>query len=138
MSERKRAGHETHTEHEEQTEPHMCMRELAIVERYERYLDYVYPIFIGIRRAHYIMRDKCISDALEQVRLFDEAGKSQTLTKLYAADAGVQTQRFNLRFLADPRRKLISRHQLEVAAIHLAETGKMLGAWIRSARATKR
>jgi hypothetical protein len=114
------------------------MREMAIVERYERYLEYVYPIFLGIRRAHYILRDKCLSEALAQVHLFDDAGKSQTLAKLYAADAGLQTQRFNLRFLSGERRRLISRHQHEVAAIHLAEAGRMLGAWIRNVRAAKR
>jgi len=144
MSERQRTDHETQND-ELENQPaaslpkeHLCMRELAIVERYERYLDYVYPIFLGIKRAHYILRDKCLAEALEQVRLFDEAGKSQTLTKLYAADAGLQTQRFNLRFLSGKSRRLISRHQHEVAAIHLAEAGKMLGAWIRNARAAKR
>jgi hypothetical protein len=40
-----------------------------------------------------------------------------------------------VRFLADGKRKLISRHQSEVSSIHLAETGKMLGAWIKSKNA---
>jgi len=117
---------------------HLCMEQLAIVERYERFVDYAYPIMLGIRRAHYIARDRAMAAMLDQVGLFNEAGKAGTLTKLYAADAGLASLRFYLRFFAAPGRKLISLHQHQTAAIHLAETGRMLGAWIRRAQAAKR
>lgn len=68
----------------------------------------------------------------EQVSMFSQAGKSGQVSKLYMADAGLSDLRYMVRFLADAKRKLISRHQAEVASIHLAETGKMLGAWIKS------
>jgi hypothetical protein len=108
------------------------MRQLAIVERYETFLHYTYPIFMGIPRAHYIVRDRAISAALDQPRLFIEAGKSSQVSKLYIADAGLAHLRSILRFCAHPCRKLISRHQHETASVHLAETGRMLGAWIRT------
>jgi len=121
-----REAHETSTD------------QLAIVERYERFADYIYPIWMGLPRAHYVLRDRAIGALLDQVGLFNVAGKSGVLTKLYAADAGLATLRFYLRFCADNRRKLISTHQHQVAAVHLAETGRMLGAWIRRAQAAKR
>lgn len=68
----------------------------------------------------------------EQVSLFIQAGKSGQVSKLYLADAGLANLRFMLRFMADAKRKLISLHQFEVGSIHLAETGRMLGAWIKN------
>ena len=108
------------------------MRQLAIVERYDGFLNYAYPVLLGIPRAHYIMRDKAIYAALDQPRLFIEAGKTNQIGKLYTADAGLAYLRNILRFLADPTRKLISRHQHETATVHLADTGRMLGAWIKN------
>ena len=114
------------------------MEQLAIVERYERFIDYIYPILLGIRRSHYIVRDRAIASVIEQVALFNDAGKSGQISKLYAADAGLASLRFYLRFLAAPSRKLISNHQHQVASVLLAEAGKMLGVWIRHTRTTKR
>ena len=114
------------------------MQQLAVVERYERFVEYVYPILLGVRRAHHVARDLALAAVLEQAGLFIDAGKSGTLSRLYAADAGLARLRFYLRFLAGPKRKLVSLHQHQTAAIHLAETGAMLGAWIRRARAAKR
>ena len=107
-------------------------RQLAIVERFEGFVNYIYPIAFNIRRQHYIVRDRLISAMFEQVSLFSQAGKSGQVSRLYQADAGLSDLRFLLRFLADDKRRLISRHQHEVGSIHLAETGKMLGAWIRT------
>jgi len=111
-------------------------RQLAIIERFEGLINYVYPIALNIRRTHHAVRDRLIGAMFEQVSLFQQAGKSSQISKLYLADAGLAYLRYLLRFLADEHRRLISRHQHEVAAIHLAETGRMLGAWIKS-RAVK-
>lgn len=107
-------------------------RRLAIIERFEGFVNYTYPIAINIRRTHHVARDRLILAMFEQVSLFQQAGKSSQVSKLYLADAGLAHLRYLLRFLADEHRRLISRHQHEVAAIHLAETGRMLGAWIKS------
>lgn len=107
-------------------------RQLAIVERFEGFINYAYPIALNIRRTHYIIRDRLIAAMFEQVNMFSQAGKSGQVSKLYMADAGLSDLRFMLRFLADPKRRLISQHQLEVASVQLAETGKMLGAWIKT------
>ena len=107
-------------------------RQLAIVERFEGFVNYTYPIAINIRKTHHVARDRLIDAMFEQVSLFTQAGKSGQVSKLYLADAGLADLRFMLRFLAHDKRRLISRHQHEVASVHLAETGKMLGAWIRA------
>lgn len=107
-------------------------KQLAITERFEGFINYMYPIALNIRRTHSIARDRLITAMFEQVSMFSQAGKSGQVSKLYMADAGIADLRFMVRFLADAKRKLISRHQAEVASIHLAETGKMLGAWIKT------
>jgi hypothetical protein len=106
--------------------------QLAIVEKYEDFLNYVYPIALNIPRAHAVLRDLFMTAAIDQVRLFAEAGKSAQVSRLYAADAGLALLRFHLRFMAKKPRKLISLEQHKVASIHLAETGRMLGAWIKT------
>ena len=107
-------------------------KEMAIVERFGVFVDYTYPIAINIRRTHFVVRDMLISSMFEQASLFAQAGKSGQVSRLYAADAGLAHLRFQLRFLADEKRKLLSRHQHEVASVHLAEVGRMLGAWIKA------
>ena len=66
-----------------------------------------------------------------QVELFIGAGKSRQPSRLYSADANLALLRFWLRFMSSPKRKLLTQQQHRVAAIHLAEVGRMLGAWIK-------
>jgi hypothetical protein len=107
-------------------------KQMAIIERFGVFVDYIYPIAINIRRTHGVVRDMLITSMFEQANLFSQAGKTSQVSRLYAADAGMAHLRFQLRFLSDDKRRLISRHQCEVASVHLAEVGKMLGSWIRS------
>ena len=46
------------------------MQQLAVVERYERFVEYVYPILLGVRRAHHVARDLALAAVLEQAGLF--------------------------------------------------------------------
>ena len=107
-------------------------RQLRIIERFEGFINYMYPIALNIRRTHHVARDRLIGMMFEQVSMFSVAGKSGQVSKLYLADAGLADLRYMVRFLTDPKRKLMSKHQAEVAGIHLAETGNMLGAWIKT------
>lgn len=107
-------------------------RQLAITEKFEGFINYMYPIALNIRRTHSVARDRLIMAMFEQVSMFSQAGKSGQVSKLYMADAGLSDLRYMVRFLSDGKRKLISKHQSEVGGIHLAETGKMLGAWIKT------
>lgn len=105
-------------------------RGLAITQRYMGFVNYVYPMVINWSGKQRAFRDKVLGQMFDQVALFNDAGKSNQVSKLYLADSGLSTLREYLRFATDPARKLMSRHQHEVAETHLAETGAMLGAWI--------
>jgi len=103
---------------------------MAIAQRYMGCVNYLYPILTNLSGRHRVFRDLFLAALFEQIKLFNDAAKSDQASRLYLADAGLASLREFLRFAADPARKLISRHQHEVAEIHLAETGAMLGAWI--------
>lgn len=109
-------------------------RQLAIIEKYERFIEYIYPVLQNCPRKHGIARDAVLKAMFEQVDLFIIAGKSKQASRLYSADANLALLRFWLRFLAAPARKIITPNQHRVAAGHLAEVGRMLGAWVKSAK----
>ena len=105
---------------------------LAVVEKYEDFLNYLYPIIIGLPRKHAVARDQIMQALFVPPPLFYEAAKAKLISKLYAADAALASLRFYLRFLVHRDRQLISLQQFRVASIQIAEVGKMLGAWINS------
>jgi hypothetical protein len=116
---------------------YVCEQQLAIVEKYEDVVNYLYPVIRSIDRGHAVARELFLRALLEQARLFIEAGKSSQVSKLYAADAGLAWLRFQLRFLAHPARRLITPKNHKVASEHLAEVGRLLGAWIKKAKEKK-
>lgn len=71
------------------TEERTTQRQMAIVERFEGFMNYMYPIALNIPRAHYVARDRLVSLMFEQVSLFYQAAKSNQVSKLYLADAGL-------------------------------------------------
>lgn len=112
--------------------------DLAIVEKFEEAVTYLYPIIQSCPRRHSVLRDKLIELVFDQVGLLYQAAKSKQASKLYAADANLATLRFWLRFASGPKLKIISRHQHSVALRHIAEAGSMLGQWIKSAKSSGR
>jgi len=104
---------------------------LVIIEKYEEFINYIYPILQNIQRKHGILKEKIIQTIFLQPELFYKAIKSDSKSKLYEADANLSLIRFYLRFLSDSNRKLITRHQHQVASLKLAEIGKMVFSWIR-------
>lgn len=119
------------SDHTGKSEPKVTM---AIIERFDGFVNYLYPMLTNTSRQHRVMRDAFLDAMFQQYKLFHSAGKSNQASRLYEADAGMAYLRELLRFMAGPDRKLVSRRQYEVASIHLAETGAMLGAWIKSAQ----
>jgi hypothetical protein len=103
---------------------------MAVVEKYETVIAYLYPIAQNMPRKHGVARDMFLSCLLSQVKQFVEAGKSNQISRLYLADAGMSHLRFWLRFLSSEHVKAISPHQVKTAQALLAEVGKILGAWI--------
>ena len=109
-------------------------RGLAIIDKYEEVVTYLYPILQRCPRAHGNVRDAMMAVLFEQVGLFYQAAKSRQPTRLYAADANLATLRFWLRFAADRKLKIITPGQHRNTLRLLAEVGAMLGAWIKTAK----
>lgn len=105
-------------------------KDLVIIEKYDDFVEYFYPILQNIKRDNGIVKERIINLVFEQVELFYKAIKSNSKTKLYDADANLATIRFYLRFLANKKRKLISQKQHQTASIKIAEVGKILHSWI--------
>ncbi len=104
---------------------------LVVVEKYETFLNYIYPVLQNIPRKHGILKEKIIQCVFAQVELLYKAIKSNHASKLYEADANLALIRFYLRFLADKKRSLVSPKKHQVASIYLADVGKMVGAMIK-------
>lgn len=104
--------------------------QMLIVEKYETVVAYLYPIAQNLPRRHGTARAMFIECLLGQVQLIVEAGKSNQISRLYLADAGLAHLRFWLRFLHSKPVHGMSSHQVETAQVLLAEVGRLLGAWI--------
>lgn len=116
----------------EPSEELACYDQLAIVEKYERIIAYLYPIAQSMPRKHGIARDLFLQCLLGQPDLFFQAGKSNQISRIYAADAGLAHLRFWMRFLHGQR--CMSHHQLQTAQALAAEVGGMVNAWIKRKR----
>jgi hypothetical protein len=117
---------------------HVNAHDLAIVEKYEAAVTYLYPIIQNCPRRHATLRDRLIGLIFDQVGLLYQAAKSKQASRLYAADANLAALRFWLRFAADPKLKVISPRQHAVALRCLAEAGAMLGQWIKASKGNGR
>ena len=113
--------------------PHR-VQPLAIVERYDQAVAYLYPITQNIPRRHGRYRDKLLDALLAVPGLIYVAAKSNQVSRIYHVDAALAELRWLLRFAASPAQKLITPHQHEVASVHLAEVGRMVGAWQKNRR----
>lgn len=98
-------------------------KNLAIIEKYEDFSNYIYLVLQNVPRKHGVLKEKVIHLVFEQVELFYKAIKSNQKSRLYDADANLASIRFYLRFLANENRKLISQKQHQTASVKLAEVG---------------
>lgn len=106
------------------------MNNLLIIEKYEEFVNYVYPVVQNIDRKHGYVKQKFIDTIFQQVDIFYKAIKSNQKSRPYEADGNLATIRFYLRFLANDKRKLLSKKQQQVCEIKLAEVGSILNSWI--------
>lgn len=111
-----------------------CENQLAIVEKYEKVIAYLYPIIQSIPRKHGVVKTMFMECLLGQVRLFIDAGKSGQISRLYLADAGLADLRFWLRLVNGKLVRNMTNHQCKTALVLIAEVGAMMGAWLTSAR----
>jgi hypothetical protein len=102
---------------------------LAIVEKYEAFVTYLYPILQNSPRRHGVLRDAVLAALFEPIGGLYHAAKSRQLSRLYAVDAEFATLRAFLRFLVQPTIKIVTPKQHQVALALIAEPGRMLNAW---------
>jgi hypothetical protein len=107
---------------------------LAIVEKYEAFVLYLYPIVQRSSRHHGVLRDAVIREMFEPIGDLYHAAKSRQLSRLYAIDARFATLRSYLRFLVQPDIRILNRKQQAHALQLLSEPGRMLGSWQRKLR----
>ena len=72
--------------------------QMAVIEKYERVIDYLYPKIRSTPKIHSVARDKFLECLFDEVDLLIKAGKSDQVSKIYAADGNLQTLRFWVRF----------------------------------------
>jgi hypothetical protein len=104
---------------------------LYMVEKYERVIDYLYPLAQTIPRKHGTFRELFIRQLFLVAEQLNEAIKANQLSRCYVLDGGLGQLRLQLRFMIHHKRKLITEHQLETSQALLGEVGSMLGSWIK-------
>lgn len=104
---------------------------LAIVEKYEAFVFYLYPILQNCPRRHGVLRDVVLTTLFEPIGGLYHAAKSKQVSRLYAVDAVFATLRSHLRTMVRRDIKIITPHQHGTALAMLAEPGAMLNAWQR-------
>ena len=110
-----------------------CYDQMAIVEKYERVISYLYPIAQSMPRKHGVARDMFLQCLLGVPDTLVQAGKSSQVSKIYAADAQLAHLRFWMRFLVSIR--CMTAHQNQTAQVLVAEVGAMVNAWIKRRKA---
>jgi len=103
---------------------------LYMLEKYERVIEYLYPIAQNIPRKHGVFRDLLIEHLFHTAQLLADAIKVNQLNRCYLFDSAIAQLRMLTRFMVHHKRKMITEHQLEVAQGMIAEVGSMLGKWI--------
>lgn len=106
--------------------------QMALVEKYERVINYLYPIAQNMPRKHGVMRDMFLRCLLGLPKEMYRAGKTNQISKVYEVDAGLAELRFWMRRLYEVR--CMTTRQLTAAQSLVAEVGSMLGAWISRRR----
>jgi hypothetical protein len=110
---------------------HTSTDALAIVEKYEAFVRYLYPILQRSPRQHGVLRDTVLAALFRPVGGLYHAAKSRQISRLHAVDAEFATLRSHMRFLSLSSVRILTPRQHEVALALLAEPGRMLGAWQR-------
>jgi len=100
---------------------------LAIVEKYEAFVSYVYPILQSCPRQHGVLRDTVLAMLWVPIGDLYHAARSRQVSRLHAVDACFATLRSYLRFL--DRYRILTPRQHRAALALLAEPGGMLNAW---------
>lgn len=110
---------------------------LYMVEKYERVIDYLYPLAQTIPRKHGTFRELLIKHLFLVAEHLNDAIKANNLSRCYTLDGSLGQLRLMLRFMIHHKRKLITENQQEVCQSLVGEVGAMLGSWIKRLKGVK-
>lgn len=110
---------------------------LYMVEKYERVIDYLYPIAQTIPRKHGTFRELLLKQLFKVAEDLNDAIKANQISRCYVLDGSLGQLRLMLRFMVHHKRKLLTEHQLESAQALVGEIGSMLGSWLKRLKAGK-
>lgn len=101
----------------------------VLIEKYQTFFNYIYNPLICCNKRHRVFRDKFIETLLDQFKLLHEAVKSNQVSKIYLADAGIANIRSQLKLCPsrNVQRRILSLKQVENSEALLSEVGKILG-----------
>jgi hypothetical protein len=106
--------------------------QMALIEKYERVISYLYPIAQSMPRKHGIMRDMFLTCLFGIPKEIYRAGKSNHISKIYEVDAMLAELRFWMRRLCEIKCLTIKQHTTAQSLI--AEVGSMVGSWLSKKR----
>lgn len=121
-------------------EERTCYDQLAIVEKYNKCLYYLYNILQNFPSHHRVLRDVVLSHLFSVTPHFNLAAKTGLIRKLYDADAALADVRNDLEVMSKilwnkndkgSVRTLLAANQREHCEAMLYAVGGMLNAWIR-------
>lgn len=106
---------------------------LVLIEKYNRFVGYIYNPVINSNRKHKIARDALIAAISEQYRLIHYAVKSNQKSRIYDADAGLSYIRSLMRLMLHRKedRRALTIKQVTVAEALLSEVGAMINSMLR-------
>lgn len=108
----------------------LSFNQMLIIQKYEKFLNYVYPIVMSISRGHLVLKNVIVETIHKIPSLVYQAIKSENVSKLYNIDSVLSEIRFYLRRMVFI--KALTTKQLDHSLTLLSEVGKILGAWIKN------
>lgn len=105
-------------------------KQMNIVEKYEKVINYLYPIIQNIPRKHGILKKQVLECLLKQVQLINDAGKSNQVSKMYLVDSGLSLLRFYLRFMTNKNVKALTLKQQGYSQELLSDCIICMDLWI--------
>lgn len=104
--------------------------ELIIIQKFDDFIQYIYPKVQNIDRTHGYVKQKFINLLFDEIECLYKAVKTTQISKLYEADSNLAAIRYYLRFFSHKDRKLLSLQQAEHSGRLIAEVGKIMNSMI--------
>ena len=111
--------------------------QMLIIEKYEKVINYLYPIIQNLANKHAVAKDIFLRLLFQQIELFQQAAKLSQVSKLYIVDGNLGSLRFWLRFFVNEKIKGLTNHQKATIEQLLAEVESLLGKWIKKINSLK-